>query len=72
MGLGEPLDVVPHVPHRSHLLVHGLEVEGDGLVLTLDRVGVHLDDVHGGVLARGDTDGVDDAGERDLSQLRRV
>ena len=47
-------------------------MEGDGLVLTLDRVGVHLDDVHGGVLTRGDPDGVDDAGERELGQLRGV
>ena len=68
-GLGEPLDVVPHVSDRPHLILHGLEVEGDWLVLTLDRVGVHLDHVHGGVLARGDADGVDDAGERELGQL---
>ena len=44
-GGGEALDGVPDVPHRPRgagLVLHGLEVEGDGLVLALDSVGVHL------------------------------
>ena len=44
-GGGEALDGVPDVPHRhcgAGLLLHGLEVEGDGLVLVLDSVGVLL------------------------------
>ena len=44
-GGGEALDGVPDVPHRPRgagLLLHGLDVEGDGLVLVLDSVGVHL------------------------------
>ena len=44
-GGGEALDSVPDVPHwprGAGLLLHGLDVEGDGLVLALDSVGVHL------------------------------
>ena len=48
---GKPLDVVSHISDwlqlllLVHLVLHGLEVEGDGLVLALDCVGIHLDNL---------------------------
>merc|ERR1719323_124092 len=48
----KPLDVISHVSDwlllllLVHLVLHGLEVEGDGLVLPLDGVRVHLDNLH--------------------------
>ena len=48
----KPLDVVSHVSDwllllllLVHLVLHWLEVEGDGLVLPLDGVRVHLDNL---------------------------
>merc|ERR1719210_1649557 len=47
----KPLDVVSHVSDwllllLVNLVLHRLEVEGDGLVLALDGVRVHLDNPH--------------------------
>merc|ERR1719411_1663316 len=68
------LDVVSDVSDGPSLVrLHGLEVECDGLVLTLDSVRVNLDNIlyllMNLVCLLGGYDGVDEAREGDITQL---
>jgi len=58
-----------NISDGSNLILHGLEVECDGLILTLDCVRVNL---HNLVITGRRYDGVDETGEGDVAQLGAV